>query len=56
MILLIDFGSSKAPLIEDVLRKFSAVERIGYFDFDEKTLNKYSASCFVRCSNFALTN
>ncbi len=43
MILLIDFGSSKAPLIEDVLRKFSAVERIGYYDFDEKTLNKYSA-------------
>lgn len=46
MILLIDFGSSKAPLIEDILMKFASVERIGYYDFDEKTLQKYSAVVF----------
>jgi GMP synthase (glutamine-hydrolysing) len=46
MILLIDFGSSKAPLIEDILMKFASVERIGYYDFDEKTLKKYSAIVF----------
>lgn len=46
MILLIDFGSSKAPLIEDILMKFASVERIGYYDFDEKKLQKYSAVVF----------
>lgn len=46
MILLFDFGSSKAPLIEDVLRKSTEVERIGYLDFDEKDLPKYNGIVF----------
>lgn len=43
MILLIDFGSNKAPLIEDSINKYASCERVGYYDFDETTLHKYSA-------------
>jgi GMP synthase (glutamine-hydrolysing) len=42
MILLIDFGSSKAPLIEDAISKFADVQRVGYLDFDDKDLINYN--------------
>lgn len=46
MILLIDFGSSKAPLIEDSINRNASCKSVGYFDFDEKELDKYQAFVF----------
>jgi len=46
MILLVDFGSNKAKLIEDAINKIDVCERIGYFDFDEKTIDQYQGVVF----------
>jgi GMP synthase (glutamine-hydrolysing) len=46
MILLIDFGSNKAPFIQEIVEVLMPCEKIGYFDFDEKSVDRYDGIIF----------
>lgn len=46
MILIINFGSSKTPWIEEAIEKNAPCKVVGYHDFDEKSVSKYSAVVF----------
>jgi GMP synthase (glutamine-hydrolysing) len=46
MILIVDFGSSKTPFIEDAVSKIHGCLSVGYYDFDEKTVEKYDGVIF----------
>lgn len=46
MILIVDFGSSKTPWIEESIAKNIDCVCVGYFDFDEKSVEKYAGVIF----------
>ncbi len=46
MILIIDFGSTKTPWIKEIIGNSVSCEVVGFYDFDEKHVDNYSAVVF----------